>query len=231
MDPDEDYVDEESDFETSDIENEKDIDIEKKKNIKIGEDIDNDELEEEELDDDLDLDEIEDEENESISELINEENEDNKTNVFTKTENTRQFELSDDDDSEDDDDENYLQKFDESLESNIISEFYPELNSHNYEEVLNLSKVIKNKNGEIVDPLHTTLPFITRYEKARIIGERAKQINAGANPFVEVEPSVIDGYLIALKEFEEKKIPFIIKRPLPNGSCEYWKMSDLEILI
>lgn len=230
MDPDEEYIDDESDFESSDIDEDKEIN-EKKKNIKIGEDIDNEELEEEDLEDDLDLDEIEDEENESISELINEENEDNKTNVFTKTENTRQFELSDDDDSEDDDDENYLQKFDESLESNIISEFYPELNSHNYEEVQNLSKVIKNKNGEIVDPLHTTLPFITRYEKARIIGERAKQINAGANPFVEIEPSVIDGYLIALKEFEEKKIPFIIKRPLPNGSCEYWKMSDLEILI
>ena len=49
--------------------------------------------------------------------------------------------------------------------------------------------------------------------------------------FVQVEPSVIDGYLIALKEFDEKKIPFIIKRPLPNGSCEYWKMSDLEVLI
>ena len=230
MDPDEEYIDDESDFESSDIDEDKEIN-EKKKNIKIGEDIDNEELEEEDLEDDLDLDEIEDEENESISELINEENEDNKTNVFTKTENTRQFELSDDDDSEDDDDENYLQKFDESLESNIISEFYPELNSHNYEEVQNLSKVIKNKNGEIVDPLHTTLPFITRYEKARIIGERAKQINAGANPFVEIEPSVIDGYLIALKEFEEKKIPFIIKRSLPNGSCEYWKMSDLEILI
>ena len=230
MDPDEEYIDDESDFESSDIDEDKEIN-EKKKNIKIGEDIDNEELEEEDLEDDLDLDEIEDEENESISELINEENEDNKTNVFTKTENTRQFELSDYDDSEADDDENYLQKFDESLESNIISEFYPELNSHNYEEVQNLSKVIKNKNGEIVDPLHTTLPFITRYEKARIIGERAKQINAGANPFVEIEPSVIDGYLIALKEFEEKKIPFIIKRPLPNGSCEYWKMSDLEILI
>ena len=95
----------------------------------------------------------------------------------------------------------------------------------------NLSKVIRNKDGEIVDPLHTTLPFITRYEKARIIGERTKQLNAGANPFVQVEPSVIDGYLIALKEFDEKKIPFIIKRPLPNGSCEYWKMSDLEVLI
>ena len=42
---------------------------------------------------------------------------------------------------------------------------------------------------------------------------------------------MIDGYLIALKEFEEKKTPFIIKRPLPNGGCEYWKLSDLEVLV
>ena len=63
-----------------------------------------------------------------------------------------------------------------------------------------------------------------------MLGERAKQINAGAPIFVEVDPSVIDGYLIALKEFEEKKIPFIIKRPLPNGGCEYWKFKDLELL-
>lgn len=231
MDPDEEYIDEESDFESSDIEEDKEIN-EKKKNIKIGDDIDNEELEEEELEDDLDLDDIDDDdENESILDLINDENEDSAPNTFTKTDNSRQFQLSDEDDSDEEDDENYLQKFDESLESNIISEFYPELHAHNYEEVQNLSKVIRNKDGEIVDPLHTTLPFITRYEKARIIGERTKQLNAGANPFVQVEPSVIDGYLIALKEFDEKKIPFIIKRPLPNGSCEYWKMSDLEVLI
>ena len=231
MDPDEEYIDEESDFESSDIEEDKEIN-EKKKNIKIGDDIDNEELEEEELEDDLDLDDIDDDdENESILDLINDENEEGVSNTFTKTDNSRQFQLSDEDDSDDEDDENYLQKFDESLESNIISEFYPELQSHNYEEVQNMSKVIRNKDGEIVDPLHTTLPFITRYEKARIIGERTKQLNAGANPFVQVEPSVIDGYLIALKEFDEKKIPFIIKRPLPNGSCEYWKISDLEVLI
>ena len=85
--------------------------------------------------------------------------------------------------------------------------------------------------GNIVDDLHQTLPFVTRYEKARILGERAKQLNAGARSFVEVDENVIDGYLIALKEFEEKQIPFIIKRPLPNGGCEYWKLRDLEILV
>ena len=94
-----------------------------------------------------------------------------------------------------------------------------------------MSKIVRNNSGTIVDPLHKTLPFITKYEKARILGERAKQLNSGAQPFVEVDDNVIDGYLIALKEFEEKKLPFIIKRPLPNGGCEYWKVSDLVILV
>jgi len=139
------------------------------------------------------------------------------------------LDLEDEDDEEEDDD-NYLQKFDESLKTNIIAEYHPELIAHNNDEVDVLSRIVRNENGQIIDPLHRTLPFITKYEKARVLGERAKQLNSGAKPFVEVEPSVIDGYLIALKEFEEKKIPFIVKRPLPNGGCEYWKLKDLETL-
>ena len=139
-----------------------------------------------------------------------------------------------DEDSEeeddDDEDENYLQKFDESLKTNIIAEHYPELKAHNNDEVDIMTRVVRNESGVIVDPLHRTLPFITKYEKSRVLGERAKQLNSGAKPFVEVDASLIDGYLIALKEFEEKKIPFIVKRPLPNGGCEYWKLQDLEML-
>lgn len=137
---------------------------------------------------------------------------------------------TDDDDEDEEEDENYLQKFDETTKHNIISEFHPEMQAHNYDEVDILSTVIRNEMGIIIDPLHRTLPFITKYEKARILGERAKQLNSGAKAFVEVEPTVIDGYLIALKEYENKKIPFILKRPLPNGGCEYWRMKDLEIL-
>jgi DNA-directed RNA polymerase I, II, and III subunit RPABC2 len=138
---------------------------------------------------------------------------------------------SEDEEDDNDDDENYLQKFDEVTQQKIISDFHPEMHSHNYHEIDILSRVVRDETGQIVDPLHKTLPFITRYEKARILGERAKQINSGGKPLVEVDASVIDGYLIALKEFEEKKIPFILKRPLPNGGCEYWKFSDLEILV
>ena len=138
--------------------------------------------------------------------------------------------LSDDEEDEDDND-NYLQKFDESLQKQVIADYHPELHSHTYDEINAMSNVVRDKRGNVIDPLHQTLPFITRYEKARILGERAKQINSGAKPFVDVDVSVIDGYLIALSEFEQKKIPFIIKRPMPNGGCEYWKLSDLEILV
>jgi DNA-directed RNA polymerase I, II, and III subunit RPABC2 len=148
----------------------------------------------------------------------------------------RFMEFSEDEEEENDDDEddelneNYLQKLDHDVKQNIISDFHPELNTHSMEEVEASCTIIRDDKGVIIDPLHRTLPFVTRYEKARAIGERAKQINSGAKPFIEIEQSMIDGYLIALKEFEAKKIPFIIRRPLPNGNSEYWRLSDLEII-
>jgi DNA-directed RNA polymerase I, II, and III subunit RPABC2 len=136
----------------------------------------------------------------------------------------------DDDDDDDEEDEQYLQKFDENLKTNIIAEYHPEMLSLNYDEVDILTRVVRNMDGQVIDPLHRTLPFLTKYEKARVLGERSKQLNSGAKPFVEVDPSVVDGYLIAMAEFEQKKIPFIVKRPMPNGGCEYWKLRDLEVL-
>jgi len=197
----------------------------KPKVVDDDEDYEDDEDEDEELDDEvIDDEDDEDLNDENIEELIGKIN--SKENIKPN------FPMIDDDDEEDDEDveENYLQKFDENIQKNIISEFHPELHSHNSDEIEILSKVVRNENGVVIDPLHKTLPFITRYEKARILGERAKQLNAGAKPMVEVDINVIDGYLIALKEFEEKKIPFIIKRPLPNGGIEYWKFKDLEVL-
>ena len=141
------------------------------------------------------------------------------------------FEDFDNDNSDDDDDENYLQKFDEVNKKNLLNTYHPELICHNNEEIDALSIVHRNNYNVIVDPLHKTIPFITKYEIARVIGERAKQIDSGANIFTEIDDTTIDSYLIALKEFNEKKIPFIIKRPIPNGASEYWKLQDLEILI
>lgn len=138
--------------------------------------------------------------------------------------------ISDDEDDDDEEDENYLQKFNENIKKQILTDYHPELQAFNYEEVDALTRVVRDENGIIVDPLHRTLPFLTKYEKARILGERAKQIECGAMPFVKLDEKIIDSYAIACKELEAKKIPFIIKRPLPNGGCEFWKLADLEFL-
>ena len=141
-----------------------------------------------------------------------------------------EFDKDDEEEEDEEEDEDYLQKFDENLKSDILEEYYPEMRALNNDEVDILTRVVRDENGMVCDPLHRTLPFITKYERARILGERAKQVNSGAKPFVEVDPEILDGYLIATAEFEQKKIPFIVKRPLPNGGCEYWKLQDLEIL-
>jgi len=136
----------------------------------------------------------------------------------------------DEDDDEDDEDDNYLQKFTQYMRDDLIGTFHPESKMHNYEEIKQLAKVTRNKNGIITDELHKTSPILTKYEKTRILGQRAKQIEAGGIALVQIPPNVIDSYLIAKLELAQNKIPFIIRRPLPNGGMEYWYVSDLENL-
>lgn len=133
-------------------------------------------------------------------------------------------------DSDEDDINTKLKKFDKELRDNYLLNFHPESLVQNYDEIYNLARVVRDDNGIVVDELHRTLPMLTKYEKSRVLGQRAKQINDGATPFVKVPEGVIDGYLIALMELEQKKIPFIIRRPLPNGGSEYWHLEDLEII-
>ena len=137
---------------------------------------------------------------------------------------------SDEYDSDDDDMDKKLKKFDSEVRDDYLANFHPECMMQNYDEIYNLARVVRDDRGIIVDELHKTLPLLTKYERTRVLGQRAKQINDGAMPFVKVPEGVIDGYLIALKELEEKKIPFIIRRPLPNRGSEYWHLEDLQIL-
>jgi DNA-directed RNA polymerase I, II, and III subunit RPABC2 len=154
----------------------------------------------------------------------------------TKNVDTEEFQFGfdsgddeyDSDLDEDEDNTQYLQKLDDSIKEQTIANHHPELIIHNYDEVEALTTVVRDERGVIVDPLHRTLPFLSKYERARILGERAKQINDGASVFIKVPENVIDGYLIAELELQEKRIPFIIRRPLPNGGSEYWSIKDLE---
>lgn len=80
------------------------------------------------------------------------------------------------------------------------------------------------------DKNHKSYPFLTLYEKTKIIGFRANQISQGAQPFVKVPDDVTDCADIARLELQEKRLPFIVARPMPDGTFEYWRLADMMIL-
>ena len=80
------------------------------------------------------------------------------------------------------------------------------------------------------DANHTSPPFLTVYERTKILGTRANQIADGARPFVTVPEHVTTPLEIAKLELEQRRLPFIVKRPMPDGTFEYWRLSDLMIL-
>ena len=131
--------------------------------------------------------------------------------------------------SSDEDDDNDINNIYEYIENDILCKYHPETKQINHLELDSKTKIQRIDNIIKYDD-HTTKPKITTYEKAKILGLRSSQINSGADVFIEVPPGIIDGITIAKMELEAKKIPFIIRRPLPNGKSEYWNIQDLEIL-
>ena len=75
---------------------------------------------------------------------------------------------------------------------------------------------VKEKDKKIPDDQRTTTPYMTKYERARILGTRALQISMNAPVLVDLEGES-DPLQIAVKELNQKKIPLIIRRYLPDG--------------
>merc|ERR1712123_62871 len=73
-----------------------------------------------------------------------------------------------------------------------------------------------------------TSPYMTKFEKARVLGTRALQIANGAPVLVEIEGET-DPLKISGKELLARKIPIIIRRFLPDGSFEDWGIEGLII--
>lgn len=74
-----------------------------------------------------------------------------------------------------------------------------------------------------------TTKYMTKYERARVLGTRALQISMNAPITVELEGET-DPLKIARKELQKKKIPIIIRRYLPDGSYEDWPVRELEVV-
>lgn len=74
----------------------------------------------------------------------------------------------------------------------------------------------------------TTTPYMTKYERARVLGTRALQISLNAPVLVDIEGET-DPLQIAMKELMQRRIPLVIRRYLPDGSYEDWGCDELII--
>ena len=160
-----------------------------------------------------------------------EENEINKPSIDIFDQPADDSSVSDlDSDDEEDLEVNYLKKINDKMKQNILENYHPECIQKNIDEINYLCVTERDKNNIIIDKNHKTIPFLTKYEKCRAIGTRVKQLNSGAKPLVQLKEVILDNYVIANRELREKKLPFIIQRPIANGKSEYWNINDLEFL-
>tara|TARA_B100000575_G_C23138702_1_gene662139 strand:- start:411 stop:707 length:297 start_codon:yes stop_codon:yes gene_type:complete len=90
------------------------------------------------------------------------------------------------------------------------------------EDINSLMKDYQKKKGK-----YKTNQSLSKYEKTRVLSERANQINTGSPIFISNPERFQNSYQIAIEELNQKKIPFIIKRPFGN-TFEYWKLIDLQ---
>lgn len=140
--------------------------------------------------------------------------------------------LSDDnmEEDEDDDEKDIEIRIEDEFKTEYINTIHPEEVNDSI-QIMNEKCLIKrDDNNFINDANHITYPILTKYEKARILGLRISQLNKGAKPLIEYNQFIIDNNIIAEKELQDKRLPFIIMRPIPNGGKEYWRLQDLEIL-
>jgi DNA-directed RNA polymerases I, II, and III subunit RPABC2 len=85
-----------------------------------------------------------------------------------------------------------------------------------------ISDYEKNKKTYI------TSNVLTKYEKTKILSERAQQIEDGSPPYIANFERYTTSYAIAIEEMNQKKIPFIVKRSMSYSNySEYWKLKDM----
>ncbi len=84
---------------------------------------------------------------------------------------------------------------------------------------------VERSYSDYVSKDKRTLPYINKYERAKILGIRAQQIAKGMKPLVNVTNKT-NIYEIVEEEYQKKLIPLIVRRYLPDNTHEDWKLSD-----
>ena len=110
----------------------------------------------------------------------------------------------------------------------VLLKYHPECILE-YEETEQPSIPLRGTLSED-DPKHRSAPFLSIYENTKILGMRTNQLAQGARPYIQVPEHVTDIREIARMELDQRRLPLIIKRFMPDGTTEKFRLSDMIIL-
>ncbi len=94
--------------------------------------------------------------------------------------------------------------------------------------------VFRKDVAEAMKTPRITQPFFTKYEFVNLLGIRTQQIAEGARPLVDItglktsDPRFAER--VALREIEQRKLPNIVVRRIPDKSMECWSVEELETM-
>jgi len=178
-------------------------------------------------------------EDENMDEVDDEDKLDNNDEVEIDSEEGDDKESESDNDKTDDGDDKDLAEGDDcmyrftkkkSKKLNDDDDDGIELEDDFFEDDIQISHTTKNQKDIYVTPdKRITKPILTKFERVRILGERARQLSLGAKPMIN-GVSKMDPKDIARMELNLKVMPIIIDRLLPNGQRERWKVNELKIV-
>lgn len=94
--------------------------------------------------------------------------------------------------------------------------------------------VFRKEVAEAVKQPRITREYFTKYEFTSLMATRAQQLAEGAKPLVSLDGLKVSDPMfvwnVAKREIEQRKLPFVIRRQLPDGTAEYWSAQELEII-
>ena len=162
---------------------------------------------------------------------------DSQTITLNENDSDNEFEMMDsealdnmDDDEtidENDDDENSYEASEKIDDIKTDNSIYDDNDTDIFDQID--PEIELKRNLRVPDNERITIPKLTKYEKVRLLGTRAKQISDGSKVFIKSK-KVRNAMDIAELELKHKVIPLKIKRPLPNGKYEIWSIKELELV-
>eukprot|EP01133_Synstelium_polycarpum_P017521 gene17521-20907_t len=96
-------------------------------------------------------------------------------------------------------------------EEEEFEEYIEETTEAQYTDIVDPNAPTDVNEGRVPPHLRKTTRYMTKYERARLLGSRALQISMNAPIMVELEGES-DPFQIAWKELRAKKIPLIVRR-------------------